>query len=41
VDPDAVIEAARAAGLRLIAKEEYPPFVMLLVFGRASARPSP
>jgi predicted methyltransferase len=36
VDPNAVIEAARAAGLQLIKREELPPFVFLLVFGRAS-----
>jgi SAM-dependent methyltransferase len=41
VDPDAAIKAAQAAGLRLISKEEYPPFVLLLVFGRANARGSP
>jgi SAM-dependent methyltransferase len=41
VNPDAVIKAAHAAGLRLISKEEYPPFVLLLVFERANARPSP
>jgi SAM-dependent methyltransferase len=41
IDPDAVIRAANAAGLRLIAREELPPFVVLLVFGRANARPSP
>jgi SAM-dependent methyltransferase len=41
VDPDAAINAARAAGLRLIAKEEYPPFVLLLVFGRANAHALP
>jgi predicted methyltransferase len=41
VDPEAAITAARAAGLRLISKEEYPPFVLLLVFGRANPRASP
>ncbi len=41
IKPDAAIRAANAAGLRLIAKEEWPPFVLLLVFGRANARPSP
>ncbi len=40
VDPNAVIEVARAAGLQLITREEFPPFVFLLVFGRASV-PSP
>jgi predicted methyltransferase len=41
VDPDAVVKTASAAGLRLISKEEYPPFVLLLVFGRANAHGSP
>jgi SAM-dependent methyltransferase len=40
VNPDAAIRAATAAGLKLISREELPPFVLLLVFGRASARPS-
>jgi SAM-dependent methyltransferase len=35
VDPAAVISAAEAAGLQLISREEFPPFVFLLVFGRA------
>jgi predicted methyltransferase len=39
VDPDVIIRAARAAGLRLISREDYPPFVYLLVFGRATGRP--
>jgi ubiquinone/menaquinone biosynthesis C-methylase UbiE len=34
-DPEAVIEAARAAGLRLKQREVIPPFVFLLVFERA------
>lgn len=38
-DPDVVIRAARAAGLRLISREDFPPFVYLLVFGRATGRP--
>jgi predicted methyltransferase len=38
VDPDVITRAARAAGLRLISREDYPPFVFLLVFGRASGR---
>ena len=38
-DPDVIIRAARAAGLRLISREDYPPFVYLLVFGRATSRP--
>ena len=41
IHADAAIRAANAAGLRLISKEEFPPFVLLLVFGRANARPSP
>ena len=42
VDPEAVIAAARAAGLELIKREDFPPFVFLLVFGRApSGRGSP
>ena len=42
VDPNAVIAAARAAGLELIKREDFPPFVFLLVFGRAtSGRGSP
>jgi len=41
-DPNAVIEAARAAGLELISREDFPPFVYLLVFGRsASGRGGP
>jgi SAM-dependent methyltransferase len=36
VDPAAIIKAAEAAGLRLISREEIPPFVYLLVFGRAA-----
>ena len=41
VDPKAVIAAANAAGLQLIKREDFPPFVFLLVFGRASAKPVP
>ena len=42
VDPAKIIKAAEAAGLRLISREEVPPFVYLLVFGRAaSGRPVP
>ena len=36
VDPKTVIETARAAGLQLIKREDFPPFVFLLVFGRAN-----
>jgi predicted methyltransferase len=35
VDPQSVIKAARAAGLELISREEIPPFLFLLVFGRS------
>jgi predicted methyltransferase len=41
VDPKRVIKAANAAGLELIKREDFPPFVFLLVFGRASAKPTP
>ena len=41
VVPDRVIQAANAAGLQLIAREDFPPFVFLLVFGRASAKLTP
>ena len=41
VDPKTVIDAARAAGLRLIKREDFPPFVFLLVFERANAKPAP
>ena len=34
VDPNAVIAAASAAGLRLIKREDFPPFIFVLVFGR-------
>jgi len=40
-DPKRMIEVARAAGLQLIKREDFPPFVFLLVFGRASAKPNP
>ena len=37
-----MIKDAEAAGLQLISREEFPPFVYLLVFGRAAtARPFP
>lgn len=39
VDPKAVIAVAREAGLQLITREEFPPFVFLVVFGRATATP--
>ena len=41
VDPTRVIKAANAAGLELIKREDVPPFVFLLVFGRANAKPTP
>lgn len=36
VDPQTVIRAAEAAGLRLLARETISPFMYLLVFGRAA-----
>jgi predicted methyltransferase len=36
-DPNAIVRACTAAGLRLIRREEVPPFVYLLIFGRATA----
>jgi SAM-dependent methyltransferase len=39
-NPAVVIKAARAAGLQLISREDFPPFVFLLVFGRANAASS-
>jgi SAM-dependent methyltransferase len=44
VDPASIVKAAQAAGLVLISREEIPPFVYLLVFGRApsgATRPDP
>jgi predicted methyltransferase len=41
VDPNVVIKAANAAGLQLIKREDFPPFVFLLVFGRVNAKPTP
>jgi SAM-dependent methyltransferase len=35
-DPRAVVQAAKAAGLRLVKREDIPPFVFLLVFERAT-----
>jgi len=40
VDPDVVIRDAAAAGLELIDRQVVPPFQFLLVFGKASARPT-
>jgi len=34
VDPEAVIKAAAAAGLKLLVREAVPPFQFLLVFGK-------
>jgi len=34
VNPDTVIASARSAGLQLVGREEYPPFVYLVIFGR-------
>ena len=36
VAPEVVIAKARAAGLALLLREEIPPFVYLVVFGRSS-----
>jgi predicted methyltransferase len=41
VDPRTVIAAANAAGFQLIKREDFPPFVFLLVFGKANGRPTP
>lgn len=38
VKPEAVIKAAAAAGLQLVWREDVPPFLFLLVFGKASGR---
>ena len=38
VRPESVIEAARKAGLELVAREAVPPFQYLLVFGRPIPR---
>ena len=39
INPEVVITKARAAGLELLLHEEIPPFVYLLVFGRADYAP--
>lgn len=36
-NPDVVIAKARAAGLQLLQREDIPPFVYLLVFGRTTS----
>ena len=41
VAPEEVIKAASAAGLMLLAHEEIPPFVYLLVFGKETSRCAP
>jgi SAM-dependent methyltransferase len=37
VDPQSVIRAASAAGLKLQTQEQVPPFLFLLVFGKSSS----
>lgn len=37
VNPETIIQAAGAAGLRLLKREAIPPFQFLLVFGKAMA----
>ena len=39
-DPRAIVRACTVAGLQFIRREEVPPFVFLLIFGKATARPS-
>jgi len=38
INPDAIVEAARVAGLQLIARDAVSPFQFLLVFGRSMPR---
>ena len=38
VAPETVIKAAEAAGLQLLKREDVPPFLYLLVFGRSTSR---
>jgi ubiquinone/menaquinone biosynthesis C-methylase UbiE len=38
VKPEAVIKAAAAAGLQPVWREDLPPFLFLLVFGKATGR---
>ena len=40
-DAKRMIAVAQAAGLQLIKREDFPPFVFLMVFGKASAKPNP
>lgn len=37
VDPEVVVRAATAAGLRLVKREAVPPFQFLLVFGKTTS----
>jgi predicted methyltransferase len=39
VNPDAVVAAASAAGLRLISREPVPPFQFMLIFGKSELSP--
>ena len=39
-DTQAIIRACAAAGLQFIRRDEVPPFQFLLIFGRATGRPS-
>jgi SAM-dependent methyltransferase len=41
VAPEEVIATARAAGLNLLAQDQIPPFVYLLVFGKETSRCAP
>jgi SAM-dependent methyltransferase len=38
VNPDAIVETARGAGLQLIARDEVSTFQFLLVFGGSASR---
>jgi predicted methyltransferase len=38
IDPDTVVRSAADAGLRLLKREEVPPFQFLLIFGHDSSR---
>lgn len=40
IAPDVIVKAAEAAGLTLQAREDIPPFLFLLVFGRGAAAQS-
>jgi predicted methyltransferase len=39
-DARAIVRAATAAGLQFIRRDEVPPFLFLLIFGKPTARPS-